>query len=57
MRRPRQSFFRVEANGVLHVTIGFARTEAGTGFVDRAVRFCPFRGAEPQTRAEIARAR
>lgn len=48
------SFFRVEENGVLYLTIGYVETDEGPGFFDQAVLFCPFCGKELQTRLEIA---
>jgi hypothetical protein len=51
-----QSFFRVEDNGVLYLTVGMVQTEQGPGFFDQAVFFCPFCGTALQTRDEVSRA-
>ena len=50
-----ESFFRVEENGVLYVSVGYVPTKSGPGFFDQAVLFCPFCGAQLQDREEIAR--
>jgi hypothetical protein len=50
-----ESFFRIEDNGVLYVSVGYVPTEHGPGFFDQAVLFCPFCGAKLQDRGEIAR--
>ena len=55
MTSPPVSLFRVEDNGVLYLSVGFANTGQGTGWFDQAVIFCPFCGSELQTRAEIQR--
>ena len=48
-----ESFFRVEDNGVLYLTVGYVRTEQGMGFFDTAVLFCPFCSVALQNAAEI----
>ena len=50
---PPQSLFRVEANGVLYLTIGYAETPQGTAWFDQAVLHCPFCGLQLQDRDEI----
>ena len=50
-----ESFFRIETNGVLYLTVGMVMTEQGPGYFDQAVLFCPFCGAALQTKEEIAR--
>jgi hypothetical protein len=55
MSSPPQSLFRVEDNGVLYLTIGYAETEEGPGWFDQAVLFCPFCGRQLQDRETIAR--
>jgi hypothetical protein len=55
MTTPPTSFFRVESNGVLFLTIGYTRTEQGTGWFDQAVIFCPFCGQKIQDKDEIQR--
>jgi hypothetical protein len=52
---PPQSFFRVEENGVLYLTIGYVQTTEGPGWFDHAVMFCPFCGQKLQDRDEIRR--
>jgi hypothetical protein len=54
MERPPQSFFRVEGNGVLYLTVGYVQTEQGPGFFDAAVIYCPFCGKQLQSPDEIA---
>ena len=49
-----ESFFRVEDNGVLYLTVGYVQREEGPGFFDQAVLHCPFCGKQLQERAEIA---
>ncbi len=53
MTSPPNSFFRVENNGVLFLTIGYIQSEEGTGWFDQAVIFCPFCGVKLQDREEI----
>jgi len=48
--------FRVEGNGVLYLSVGYVMTENGPGWFDQAVLFCPFCGAQLQTRESIAAA-
>ena len=55
MTAPPQSFFRVEENGVLYLTIGCVQTSEGPGWFDHAVMFCPFCGQKLQDRDEIRR--
>jgi hypothetical protein len=50
------SFFRVESNGVLYLSVGYTQTEQGPGFFDQAILFCPFCGVELQTRETIRHA-
>ena len=52
---PPNSFFMVEDNGILYLTIGYVNTEEGPGFYDQAVIFCPFCGEKIQDKAEIAK--
>jgi hypothetical protein len=54
MTQPETSMFRVESNGVFYVSVGYVSTPQGPGWFDQAVLFCPFCGAELQTRNEIA---
>lgn len=56
MTQPPESFFRVEQNGVLYLTIGYVATADGPGFFDSAVLYCPFCGVQIQDRAAVARA-
>ena len=53
MTSPPNSFFRIEDNGVLYLTIGFVQTSDGPGWFDQAVIFCPFCGWQLQTREEV----
>jgi hypothetical protein len=53
LSEPPNSCFRVEENGVLYLSVGYAATAEGMGWFDSAVMFCPFCGSELQTRAEI----
>lgn len=53
MNLPSNSFFRIEENGVLFLTIGYTQTDEGTGWFDQAVIFCPFCGQELQDREDI----
>ncbi len=55
MTSPPNSFFRVEENGVLYLTIGYIATQPGPGWFDQAVIFCPFCGRKIQDKNEIAR--
>jgi hypothetical protein len=56
MTSPPNSFFRVEENGVLYLTVGYIATQQGPGWFDQAVIFCPFCGQKIQSKDEIARA-
>jgi hypothetical protein len=53
MTAPPQSFFRIEDNGVFYLTVGFAKTPEGTAWLDQAVLYCPFCGAQLQNREQI----
>ncbi len=53
MHGPPNSTFRVEENGVLYLSVGYATTEQGTGWFDQAVIFCPFCGKRLQNPEEI----
>jgi hypothetical protein len=53
MKSPPNSFFRVEDNGVLYLTVGYVQTERGPGWFDQAVLYCPFCGVKLQDREEI----
>ena len=55
LSEPSESFFRVDDNGVLYLSVGCIQTENGPGFFDQAVLFCPFCGRQLQTREEISR--
>jgi hypothetical protein len=48
-----ESFFRIEDNGILYLTIGYIKKDAQTGFYDSAVLFCPFCGKSLQSPEEI----
>ena len=50
------SFFHVAENGVLYLSVGYVRTEQGTGYFDQAVLYCPFCGAHLQDPEQIRRA-
>ncbi|MHC4048846.1 hypothetical protein [Bradyrhizobium sp. 25ACV] len=51
---PQERFFFVrEDTGVLYLTVGGVKTDREMGWFDQAVLFCPFCGAELQTRDEI----
>ncbi len=52
---PPESLFRVESNGVLYLSVGYANTVDGPGWFDQAVLFCPFCGTALQSREEIRR--
>ena len=54
MTLPAEKFFRVEANGVLYLTIGYMPTDQGPGFYDQAVVFCPFCGKQLRSKEGIA---
>lgn len=47
--------FRIEDNGVLYVTVGYAETPQGLGWFDQAALFCPFCGVQIQDREAIKR--
>ena len=55
MTKPPNPLFRVEEDGVLRLTVGYAQTEQGVGWFDHAVLFCPFCGAQIQDREDIRR--
>jgi hypothetical protein len=56
LKEPPNSSFRVEDNGVLYLSVGYVTTPEGPGWFDQAVLFCPFCGAQLQTKEEIQRA-
>jgi hypothetical protein len=49
----RKSFFRMEENGVLYLTIGYLTTKDGTGWFDMAVIYCPFCGSKIQHKESL----
>jgi len=49
------SFFRIEDNGVLYLTVGYTETPDGHGYFDQAVLFCPFCGKQLQDVDDIAK--
>ena len=53
MTSPPNSLFRVENNGVLYLTIGYADTPQGVAWFDQALLFCPFCGVQIQDRDDI----
>jgi hypothetical protein len=55
MTGPPNSFFRIEENGVLYLTVGYVQTSEGPGWFDQVVIFCPFCGKKLQDREEIKR--
>ena len=55
MKQPPNSFFFVEKNQVLYLTVGYVQTEKGPGWFDQAVIFCPFCGKQLQAREEIVK--
>jgi hypothetical protein len=57
MQHPPNSFFSVEENGVLYLTVGYVATEDGPGFFDQAVMYCPFCGTKLQDKDEIRRSK
>lgn len=56
MTGPPHSFFRVEENGVLYLTVGYMPTDEGSAWFDQAVLFCPFCGSKLQDRTAIREA-
>jgi hypothetical protein len=46
--QPPESFFRVEQNGVLYLTLGYVATADGPGFFDSAVLYCRARADPPR---------
>ena len=55
MTSPPHSLLRVEENGVLYLTIGYADTPQGAAWFDQALLFCPFCGVQIQDRDDIRR--
>ncbi len=53
MTVPPKTFFRVDENGVLYLTIGYVPTDREPCFYDQAVIFCPFCGKQLQTKEQI----
>lgn len=53
MTSPPKSLFRVEDNGVLYLTVGYADTLEGLAWFDQAPLFCPFCGLQIQDREQI----
>ena len=53
MTSPPNSFFRIEENGVMYLTVGFVQTPQGPGWFDQAVIFCPFCGSMLQSKEDI----
>ncbi len=53
LTQTQHSFFRIEENGVLYLTVGYVDTANGPGFFDQAVIYCPFCGKQLQTKDEI----
>jgi hypothetical protein len=55
MTSPPEKLLRVEGNGILYLSVGYANTDQGVGWFDQAVLFCPFCGTALQSHAEILR--
>lgn len=53
MNTPQASCFRVESNGVLYLSVGYASTSEGISWYDQAVLYCPFCGAHLQDPSTI----
>ncbi len=53
MKDPPNKFFRIEETGIFALTVGYAMTDRGPGWFDRAVLFCPFCGASVQSLEEV----
>ncbi len=56
IKHPPHSFFHTE-NGVMYLSVGFARTLDGPAFYDQAILFCPFCGSQLQSAEEVAKRR
>lgn len=54
MTSPPNSFFLVDENEILYLTVGYIQTDQGPGWFDQAVIYCPFCGKLLQDREEIA---
>ena len=53
MTSPPQPLFRVQDNGVLYLTVGYAETPQGVAWYDQAPLFCPLCGIQIQNREDI----
>lgn len=57
MQQP-NSLIKTSEDGTLFLTIGYVRTEQGTGWFDHAILYCPFCGRrlqDPKVLADRAR--
>jgi len=48
------SMIKASDEGILYMTIGYVKTEKGTGWFDHAVIFCPFCGKKLQDKDALA---
>ena len=55
MRLPKKSFFHIQGNDVLYLSVGYVQVGEVQGIFDSAVLFCPFCGKQLQTREEISK--
>ncbi len=53
MTMPPESTIRIEDNGVMYLSIGYAVSEKGVGWYDQAILFCPFCGRKIQDEDDI----
>jgi hypothetical protein len=53
IRQPPNKFIRIDENGIFALTVGYAMTDGGPGWFDRAVLYCPFCGASVQSLEEV----
>jgi hypothetical protein len=55
METPETKLIKVGSEGILYLTVGTVKTDAGMAWMEQAIMFCPFCGARLQTRDELLR--
>jgi hypothetical protein len=53
MQKPPKTFFTMGDDGVLYLTVGYAKTQQGTGYFEAVVNYCPFCGTRLQAREQV----
>jgi hypothetical protein len=55
LETPETKLIKVGPEGILYLTVGSVKTDAGTAWMEQAVLYCPFCGAQLQTEDDLLR--